>query len=409
MGNKQGYGETILAVLGLRSGQGAGAYLWAEADPDVAALLRCYPDASMLRRVAEIIRGWADEEPRALWERLRGERKARGTAPPERGPLPPAGWIVSMGWGNGDTPGAGMGWNGGYSGPGNARGNTRYPDIDSLRDRCHRLAEYATIVSGNRLVNMSGPDLMNTGNGGTRHGGEFATPVGDVAAAFERAAGEVASTSIMAGWSVKENYFRGPHGMSSGEHSRSALTIDGAAGRFEGMAREVAGHVFVAGRSIMGKGGFVETEDTGGRARGLRPENFSDRVGLVSDSGGWPSVAVLSRIPEAADVAVWLGTPGDLDDCVVYMDPPYVGTTGYAATLGRDEVVRHARAYAELGAVVAISEAEVVIPEWDAVEITAGRKGQKRTFSKQQAEWLTMNRAPSHRVAVQAGLFAVGA
>jgi hypothetical protein len=108
-------------------------------------------------------------------------------------------------------------------------------------------------------------------------------------------------------------------------------------------------------------------------------------------------------------VAAWLGTPGDLDDCVVYMDPPYVGTTGYAATLGRDEVVRHAKAYAEIGAVVAISEAEVVIPEWDAVEITAGRKGQKRTFSRQQAEWLTMNRAPAHRVAVQAGLFAVGA
>jgi hypothetical protein len=83
--------------------------------------------------------------------------------------------------------------------------------------------------------------------------------------------------------------------------------------------------------------------------------------------------------------------------------------TGYAATLGRDEVVRHARAYAELGAVVAISEAEVVIPEWDAVEITGGRRGAKRTFSKQQAEWLTMNRAPAHRVAVQAGHFAVGA
>jgi hypothetical protein len=102
-------------------------------------------------------------------------------------------------------------------------------------------------------------------------------------------------------------------------------------------------------------------------------------------------------------------TPGDLEDCVVYMDPPYAGTTGYAATLGRDEVVRHARAYAELGAVVAISEAEVVIPEWDAVKITGGRRGQKRTFSKQQAEWLTMNREPAHRVAVQAGLFAVGA
>ena len=109
------------------------------------------------------------------------------------------------------------------------------------------------------------------------------------------------------------------------------------------------------------------------------------------------------------DVAVWMGTPGDLEDCVVYMDPPYAGTTGYAATLSRDQVVRHARAYAELGATVAISEAEVVIPEWCAVEITGGRKGQKRTFSKQQAEWVTMNQEPAHRVATQPALFAVGA
>ena len=48
---------------------------------DVAALLRCYPDAAMLQRVAEIIRGWADEEPRALWERLRAESRALRAGP----------------------------------------------------------------------------------------------------------------------------------------------------------------------------------------------------------------------------------------------------------------------------------------------------------------------------------------
>jgi hypothetical protein len=60
-------------------------------------------------------------------------------------------------------------------------------DPQTVGDRCHRLAEYATIVASNRLINMSGPALMNTGKGGTTFGGqEFATPVGDVAAAFER-------------------------------------------------------------------------------------------------------------------------------------------------------------------------------------------------------------------------------
>jgi hypothetical protein len=355
MGNKAGYAEVILAALGLRSGQGAERYLWAEADDDVAALLRCYPDASMLRRVAEIIRGWADEEPRALWERLRAERKARGPRD-EAEQTAEFLQVVARTTPMGD----------GYKSPEHGTGNWKSPT--GLTDRCHRLAEYATIVSSNRLINMSGPALMNTGNGGTTFGGEFATPVGDVAAAFERAAEEVAAVTIEHRWSFSE---KGP--------------------------------TFGYGGPGCDGGQWGQEK----RDRALGCENTAGRMDLLSR--GWPPVLVLSRIPEAADVAAWMGTPSDLEDCVVYMDPPYAGTTGYAATLSRDEVVRHARAYAELGAVVAISEAEVVIPEWDAVEITGGRKGQKRTFSKQQSEWLTMNRAPAHRVAVQTGLFAVGA
>lgn len=38
--------------------------------------------------------------------------------------------------------------------------------------------------------------------------------------------------------------------------------------------------------------------------------------------------------------------------------------------------------------------------------LTGGRKGQKRTFSKQQGEYLTMNREPAYVVPTQAGLFA---
>ena len=360
MGSKSGYSEVILAALGLRSGQGAGAYLWAEADDDVAALLRCYPDALMLRRVAEIIRGWKDEEPRALWERLRAERKARGVRVDAESV---AGWLTG-GAGSFRPCDMDSGWGGVHIHRLNDDGYT--PTRPALSDACHRLAEYATIVSSNRLVNMAGPALMNTGNGGTRYGGEFATPVGDVAAAFERVAGEVAGTVIEHRWSFSQ---KGP---------------------------------------AFGYGGpGTAPGDFAGRDESIGCDATAANVARMVT--GWPPVLVLPRIPEAADVAAWLGTPGDLDDCVVYMDPPYAGTTGYAATLSREEVVRHARAYAELGAVVAISEAEVVIAEWDAVEITGGRRGQKRTFSKQQAEWLTMNRAPAHRVAVQAGLFAVGA
>lgn len=359
MGNKAGYAEVILAALGLRSGQGAGRYLWAEADPDVAALLRCYPDADMLRRVAEIIRGWKDEEPRALWDRLRAERRARGVRVDAEGT---SGWLTAGWLSYGQDPERGFRATAGGSWPDDP------PDPQSIADRCHRLAEYAAIVSGNRLVNMAGPALMNTGNG------DFATPVGDVAAAFERVAGEVAGTVIEHRWSFSE---KGP---SFG---------------YGGTGCEV--RTEKALWTTESRDAFLGVDRTAARMLDMR--------------GGWPPVLVLPLIPEAADVAAWMGTPGDLEDCVVYMDPPYAGTTGYAATLSRAEVIHYALAYSSLGATVAISEA-TPLPElegWHATEITDGRKGQKRTFSKQQGEWVTMNREPAHRVATQPALFAVGA
>jgi 16S rRNA G966 N2-methylase RsmD len=76
---------------------------------------------------------------------------------------------------------------------------------------------------------------------------------------------------------------------------------------------------------------------------------------------------------------------------VVYIDPPYQDTTGYAHDLPRAEVERLALAWAEAGATVAISEAEpIALPGWEHVQIDGLRRGQKRTFSKQQAEWLTI-------------------
>lgn len=78
MGSKAGYADTILAALGLTPGQGAERYLWAEADPGVRLLLAAYTDRRLAQGAAEIIRGGAGEEPRALWERLRAEGPCKG-------------------------------------------------------------------------------------------------------------------------------------------------------------------------------------------------------------------------------------------------------------------------------------------------------------------------------------------
>ena len=94
---------------------------------------------------------------------------------------------------------------------------------------------------------------------------------------------------------------------------------------------------------------------------------------------------------------------------VAYMDPPYLGTTGYSHSLGRGAVLELARKWEAAGALVCISEAEpihaLVADGWFVVEITGERKGQKRTFSKQQREFLTLSRKPAWKPAVQGQLF----
>ena len=88
------------------------------------------------------------------------------------------------------------------------------------------------------------------------------------------------------------------------------------------------------------------------------------------------------------------------DGTICYIDPPYEATTGYGHDLPRSEVVRLALLWAEAGAFVGVSEQcpipELVSAGWHAVEITHGRRGQKRTFSKQQREYLTLSRPPVH-------------
>jgi hypothetical protein len=249
MGAKTGYADVILRCLGLYPGQGANHYLFCEPDPGVRLLLHAYRDRELATAAADIIRSWKDEEPRALWERLRAEGPA--VCPPVE-PREVARWAVRAGWayeqGNVKT---------GYAGPGGTSGDGR-PD-------CARRAELLLRV----------PTLPAT------------------------------------------------------------IADD---------------------------------------ARKMDPPKLAPGV-------------------------------------VVYIDPPYQGTTGYGKgrEFPRSEWIPVVRRWRDAGALVVVSEAEP-IPElvadgWHTVRIDGERRGQKRTFSKQQAEWLTMSEPPKWRPSVQGRLF----
>ena len=99
IGAKTGYADVILRVLGLRPGQGhtdGTRYLWCEPDAGVRLLLHAYTDRELATAAADIIRSWKDEDPRALWERLRAEGPA--VCPDGLTAREVARWVLRTGW-----------------------------------------------------------------------------------------------------------------------------------------------------------------------------------------------------------------------------------------------------------------------------------------------------------------------
>jgi 16S rRNA G966 N2-methylase RsmD len=434
MGAKTGYADAILSRLGLHPGQGARAYLWCEPDPGCRLLLASYRDRQLAEAAAAVIRSWADEEPRALWEKLRDEGPAR--CPPVdprevarwaylgdmayRKGEPESGYRDDIGaWDRGTRGkplhGAERGatrlttlptlpatvtddarttdprevaralllrrWSfsergpeAGYGGPGCEVRTTRATWTTEARDQslgCERTAERlvdttidprevaraARLMTANRLINLDPVTWQNTGAGGTTHGGaEFCTEIEPLAAGFEALPREVARVALVGAWSFRQG--------------------DPASG--------------------------FRSEITTGTA-----ETDTHKPSLPSDASAVaPRLDDLPAIPAAiVDDARHL-EPADLPaGSWVYIDPPYQDTTGYAHDLDRAAVVELARSWRAAGAHVCISEAEpiaaLVAEGWYTCEITHERRGQKRTFSKQQSEWLTMSQPPRGQI----GLF----
>ena len=120
-GGKRGYARAILGVLGLRQGLGADEVWLNDAGP-WGPVWRVLTTPGKAEEVAAIIRGWKDEEPRALWERLKAEGWGELT---EVGEV--AAWAQSRAWTIGNLPPPA-----GYCGPGKVAASGLVPFAASL-------------------------------------------------------------------------------------------------------------------------------------------------------------------------------------------------------------------------------------------------------------------------------------
>ena len=404
MGAKTGYADVILRILGLRPGQRADRYLWCEPDPGVRLLLHAYRDAGLARAAAAIIRSWAAEDPRALWERLRAEGPPRlPDGEVDAGEVARWGLLGAWAYRSGH-PESGLAGEGRWADtPWHDRsgvvvatrvGTTaasvagKYTDTPTLPatitpDARHidprEVARWAQITASNRLIHTAWSDTegrwINTGDGGATFGGAaFCSPPERTAEGMEAAPGDVPAAVVP-----------------------DAREVD---------PREVARFIVDTCTSIghaAGEGGFAAGKI--GRGTPGDPRRPREVTHIAAACDQLPTIDGALIHPDARDIDPPALPPGT----VVFCDPPYVNTTGYAHDLPRAEVVALARRWAAAGATVAISEAEA-IPElvaegWHAVEITGERIGQARTFSKQKSEWVTLNRPPAWVPPTQGRLF----
>ena len=177
--------------------------------------------------------------------------------------------------------------------------------------------------------------------------------------------------------------------------------VEGDVCGVEASPEAVAKWLWLAGNSWKGDCCTWKRQDE--RANGGASTITQGELASRCERATWPPTVV-------AQADVGQVQPGVLPEgTVVYCDPPYAKTTGYAHDLPREKVLEVAQRWAAAGAVVCVSEAEPLpLDGWHHVEITGCRVGQKRTFSKQKREWLTLNREPAWRPGVQRNLFALG-
>jgi hypothetical protein len=139
IGNKWGYAGAICRIRGLSWRRPPEVLLLNDADPEIAGLWRCLLDPEIARAAAAKIRGWSEEEPRPLWDRLRARLSSGELSPPS------VEWAASRMWVERRTvPGAAaapMAYN--YLPPTNPDGQSKRWRPEAPAPRIEALAEWA--------------------------------------------------------------------------------------------------------------------------------------------------------------------------------------------------------------------------------------------------------------------------
>jgi len=377
LGSKSGYVNALAGLSGVYLGHGAERVILAEPDDGCRAMLIAYSQPELLLEVAGVIRGWKDEEPRPLWERLREEGPIKGV--PEV-------------------------WHGGS-------GSCRVADAGS--------PQLSRLSAGERLRDLTGlPHPPKDRRTDSRHHGPPRHPLPPPLArthvysdcrTLDPAAFDVdwsravilhdgpyfGAKSVAAPTEIAPHVLEAVHAALPGADPRVRLDL----------AEELTGALWVAER-VQEAGG--EPDPDGGAAlpdlaqsgMGLEAPPFEvlrDLCLALTDGGDvqgaelWAARYALSyqhpegnrRAERRAEVADWERWERKI--------------TGYGHPYPRHEQVEVINRWAATGALVMVCEsvglASELDGEWWEVDITHTRKGQKRTFGATR-EVVTMSRPP---------------
>ena len=405
MGGKRRLARAILDAMGVPDSPPSRVLL-ADAGPWgwVWPLLLRPTDAAA---VAGVLRSWAGEHPRDLWQRLAAQPPAEDLH--ERA----AQWLWLQARSASGVP---IWWDGWRLEAGNGKVPTdRGEDLRWPAHRAERAAWKASDGRGDPRPAGQRADAdrwsqADHATGRTMAAGQThpGWAMGEEVKKSRRGTRTMSQGHPGARWEKGTPDGRAPQDATNGQRGWARSTSDGA-GETDPVQRSPrwrasngAGDEVTAGQKSIGSWRFDA------RPCDVAPDRLAGPAGTTNGrTGGMVDpCTIASRIEAIAqafrdvDVTVHHGDVRELvipRGAFVYDDPPYENATGYGWHLARAEVLALARAHRKRAAVVAVSEAvRLPLRGWHAFELT--REGGK-------PEWLTMSRAPARFPERQADLF----